>query len=188
MRTDAASYVVNPRPPRFRCDPQRRSTQQSRGSEGRGPNPPARVPHCRFWDDDSVPRSFAPGGPHPSSRSSGEGALDLRYIQPAIAVTLRVGRSPPRWSVATAGSPGAAGHAVVRDRRRIPRFANPRRSRRLPPASPRRKWHREPIFHEPWEGRIFALSWALGALVRWNFDASPYDLQRLPPADYLRMS
>jgi nitrile hydratase len=46
----------------------------------------------------------------------------------------------------------------------------------------------EAVFHEPWEGRIFALSRALGAFGRWNLDASRHDLERLPAADYLRMS
>src|ERR1700756_2292013 len=45
----------------------------------------------------------------------------------------------------------------------------------------------EPVFHEPWEGRIFALSLAL-AFRKWNLDASRHQLEQLPPADYLRMS
>ena len=46
----------------------------------------------------------------------------------------------------------------------------------------------EPVFHEPWEGRIFALARAVGALGKWNLDASRHQLEQLPPADYLRMS
>src|SRR5262249_12271741 len=39
-----------------------------------------------------------------------------------------------------------------------------------------------------WDGRVFALSRALGALRRWNLDASRHQLEQLPPADYLGMS
>ena len=46
----------------------------------------------------------------------------------------------------------------------------------------------EPVFHEPWEGRVYALNRALGALGKWNIDASRHARERIPPADYLRMS
>jgi nitrile hydratase len=46
----------------------------------------------------------------------------------------------------------------------------------------------EPVFHDSWEGRVFALSRALAALQKWNLDASRHQLEQLPPADYLRMS
>lgn len=46
----------------------------------------------------------------------------------------------------------------------------------------------EPVFHAPWEGRVYALNRALGAWRRWNLDAWRYDIERLPPWDYLRMS
>jgi nitrile hydratase len=46
----------------------------------------------------------------------------------------------------------------------------------------------EPVFHEPWEGRVLALNRALAALQKWNLDASRHQLEQLPPADYLRMS
>jgi nitrile hydratase subunit beta len=46
----------------------------------------------------------------------------------------------------------------------------------------------EPVFHEAWEGRVFALNRALAALGKWNIDASRHARERLPPADYLRMS
>jgi nitrile hydratase len=39
----------------------------------------------------------------------------------------------------------------------------------------------EPVFHEPWEGRTFALALAAPAISR-------YLLEQIPPADYLRMS
>jgi nitrile hydratase subunit beta len=46
----------------------------------------------------------------------------------------------------------------------------------------------EPVFHEQWEGRAFALCRALRAFKRWNLDQDRYALEQLPPADYLRMS
>jgi nitrile hydratase subunit beta len=46
----------------------------------------------------------------------------------------------------------------------------------------------EPIFHEPWEARVFALVRAMGTLGKWNIDASRYQREQIPAADYLRMS
>ena len=46
----------------------------------------------------------------------------------------------------------------------------------------------EPVFHEPWEGRVYALFRATAALEKWNIDTSRHSIERLPPADYLRMS
>lgn len=46
----------------------------------------------------------------------------------------------------------------------------------------------EPVFHEPWEARLFAIRHALGAWGRWNIDASRYARELIPPAEYLRMS
>ena len=46
----------------------------------------------------------------------------------------------------------------------------------------------EPVFHAPWEGRVFALNVAMRALRRWNIDAGRYEIELIPPADYLRMS
>jgi nitrile hydratase beta subunit len=48
--------------------------------------------------------------------------------------------------------------------------------------------HDEPVFHAPWEGRVWALTRALGAWRKWNIDAGRHAIERLPPADYLRMS
>jgi nitrile hydratase subunit beta len=53
---------------------------------------------------------------------------------------------------------------------------------------PVRHEENEPVFHEMWEGRVFALNRALGAWGKWNIDASRYGIELLPPADYLRMS
>jgi nitrile hydratase subunit beta len=46
----------------------------------------------------------------------------------------------------------------------------------------------EPVFHQPWEGRVVAMTRALGAWGKWNIDASRYGIELLPPADYLQMS
>jgi nitrile hydratase len=46
----------------------------------------------------------------------------------------------------------------------------------------------EPVFHASWEGRVYAISRALGAWGRWNLDASRHGIELLPPADYFRMS
>lgn len=46
----------------------------------------------------------------------------------------------------------------------------------------------EPVFHEDWEARLFAIRFALGAWGKWNLDGSRYARELIPPADYLRMS
>jgi nitrile hydratase subunit beta len=46
----------------------------------------------------------------------------------------------------------------------------------------------EPVFHEAWEGRVYAITRALGAWGKWNIDATRYQIELIPPADYLRMS
>jgi len=46
----------------------------------------------------------------------------------------------------------------------------------------------EPVFHHPWEGRVFAINRALGAWGKWNIDAGRHVIERFPPADYLQMS
>jgi nitrile hydratase subunit beta len=46
----------------------------------------------------------------------------------------------------------------------------------------------EPVFHETWEGRVFALARAVGAWRKWNIDAFRHQRELLPPADYLRLS
>ena len=46
----------------------------------------------------------------------------------------------------------------------------------------------EPVFHAAWEGRVRALSTAIGAWRRWNIDASRHAIERMPPADYLRFT
>jgi nitrile hydratase subunit beta len=46
----------------------------------------------------------------------------------------------------------------------------------------------EPVFHAPWEARVFALNRALGPWGKWNLDASRHSREVIPPAEYLRMS
>jgi nitrile hydratase beta subunit len=53
---------------------------------------------------------------------------------------------------------------------------------------PVREEKNEPVFHHPWEGRVFAMYIATGAWRKWNIDAARYMRELIPPADYLRMS
>jgi nitrile hydratase beta subunit len=46
----------------------------------------------------------------------------------------------------------------------------------------------EPVFHHPWEKRVFALTLATGALGRWSIDMGRHARERQHPADYLRHS
>ena len=47
----------------------------------------------------------------------------------------------------------------------------------------------EPVFHEPWESRVYAITRVIRAGgERSNLDNSRHQLELLPPADYLRMS
>jgi nitrile hydratase subunit beta len=46
----------------------------------------------------------------------------------------------------------------------------------------------EPVFHSPWEARVYALNRAMGAWRKWNIDASRHEKELIPPAEYLRMS
>jgi len=53
---------------------------------------------------------------------------------------------------------------------------------------PIRHEENEPVFHAPWEGRVYAINRAIGAWGKWNIDAGRHGIELLPPADYLRMS
>ena len=46
----------------------------------------------------------------------------------------------------------------------------------------------EPVFHERWEARTLALTLAAGAWGRWTLDESRHARERIPGAEYLRMS
>lgn len=46
----------------------------------------------------------------------------------------------------------------------------------------------EPVFHEEWEGRAWGLQRAMGPWGRGRWGSTRYELERIPPAEYLRMS
>ena len=47
----------------------------------------------------------------------------------------------------------------------------------------------KPLFHQPWESRVYAITRALRMRDgRWCLDAHRHEIERLAPADYLRMS
>ena len=46
----------------------------------------------------------------------------------------------------------------------------------------------EPVFHEAWEARVFALVRSMGAWGKWNIDSSRFQREQIPAAEYLRMS
>lgn len=46
----------------------------------------------------------------------------------------------------------------------------------------------EPVFHEAWERRVFALNVAMSAWRTWTQDASRFARERMPPAEYLAAS
>ena len=46
----------------------------------------------------------------------------------------------------------------------------------------------EPVFHEPWEARVWAMNRALRAWRRWTIDGDRFAIESLPQDEYLRMS
>ena len=46
----------------------------------------------------------------------------------------------------------------------------------------------EPVFHKPWEAKTLAMNVAMRAGNKWNIDTSRYQIERIPAAEYLRMS
>ncbi len=46
----------------------------------------------------------------------------------------------------------------------------------------------EPVFHERWEARTFALNCLMRSWKKWNLDASRHGIEKIPAAEYLRMS
>ena len=46
----------------------------------------------------------------------------------------------------------------------------------------------EPVFHQPWESRVYAMFIALGAWGKWPVDAERHQIELIAPADYLRVS
>ncbi len=45
----------------------------------------------------------------------------------------------------------------------------------------------EPVFHHEWEGRVFAINWAVLAAAGMSLDAGRSGIEQLPPSDYLRL-
>lgn len=43
----------------------------------------------------------------------------------------------------------------------------------------------EPVFHEEWEAKCFALNFTMGAWRKWTIDASRHAIERLDPVTYL---
>jgi nitrile hydratase subunit beta len=46
----------------------------------------------------------------------------------------------------------------------------------------------EPVFHEPWEARVFALLRAMRASDKLTIDAFRHAVELIPAPEYLRMS
>jgi len=46
----------------------------------------------------------------------------------------------------------------------------------------------EPVFHAAWEGRLYAINALLRAIGKWNLDAWRYQIELIPPVDYLQMT
>ena len=46
----------------------------------------------------------------------------------------------------------------------------------------------EPVFHERWEARTFALTLVMAAWRKWTLDGSRHERELIPAAEYLRMS
>jgi nitrile hydratase len=46
----------------------------------------------------------------------------------------------------------------------------------------------EPVFHAPWEGRVYGIDRSLRFFGKWNIDAWRHRIERLGPVDYLRMT
>ena len=46
----------------------------------------------------------------------------------------------------------------------------------------------EPVFHEAWEGRVLAMTRAMGSATAWTIDMQRYSREKLPPHIYLNAS
>jgi len=46
----------------------------------------------------------------------------------------------------------------------------------------------EPVFHEEWEGRVYALTRVLRLGPKWNVDMSRFSIEQIPPVRYLASS
>jgi hypothetical protein len=46
----------------------------------------------------------------------------------------------------------------------------------------------EPVFHQPWEGRVYALNTAMSARGVWNIDIGRFHIESLSPQTYVTSS
>lgn len=46
----------------------------------------------------------------------------------------------------------------------------------------------EPVFHAPWEGKVYAMRRLVGSWRRWNIDAGRHSIEKMPAAEYLESS
>lgn len=46
----------------------------------------------------------------------------------------------------------------------------------------------EPVFHEKWEGRSYAITRAMGAWGKWNIDTSRFQREQIAPLKYFQLS
>ena len=46
----------------------------------------------------------------------------------------------------------------------------------------------EPVFHDEWEGRVFAMARAMLRWGKWNIDAARFARENMNPVEYLRAS
>lgn len=46
----------------------------------------------------------------------------------------------------------------------------------------------EPVFHYPWEGKVFAMNMAMGGWRKWNLDQTRSSTEKFSPRQYLAMS
>ena len=46
----------------------------------------------------------------------------------------------------------------------------------------------EPVFHQAWEGRVFALSTAMGGMMTFSIDQFRYMREQIDPITYLKAS
>ena len=46
----------------------------------------------------------------------------------------------------------------------------------------------EPVFHQAWEGRVYAMTRAIGGWRKWTIDASRHQQELLSPVDYFGMT
>jgi nitrile hydratase beta subunit len=46
----------------------------------------------------------------------------------------------------------------------------------------------EPVFHAPWEARVYVIRRAMGAWRKWTTDSTRHAVELIPPLEYMRMS